>query len=213
MIGASRARMARTDADAPMKPLLLYLPLLCLSAAATAAAPSFNCGKAVTPIEVLVCGSDALSKLDARLAEVYDAAQDELPRRERAEQKKRQLQWLAERDACAAQDETDDCVADSYEARIAQLQVVAGQLPVPEPTPYDCPRLGRVTAQFYAGAQVPLAVLRIGRGAPLYAVNAPNGSGLRYAVGDLAFWTKDEVAVISRNGHADEHCRLRSVSR
>lgn len=196
-----------------MKTLLLYVPLLGLSAAATAAAPSFNCGKAVTAIEVLVCGSDVLSKLDARLAEVYDAALDELPRRERAEQRKRQLQWLAERDACAGQDEADDCVSDSYEARIAQLQVLAGQLPAPEPTPYDCPRSGRVTAQFYAGAQVPLAVLRIGHAAPLYAVDAPNGSGLRYAAGDTAFWTKDEMAVISRSGHPDEHCRLQNVSR
>lgn len=196
-----------------MKTLLLCVPLLGLSAVATAAAPSFNCGKAATPIEVLVCGSDALSKLDARLAEVYDAALDELPRRERAAQRKRQRQWLAERDACAGQDEADDCVSDSYEARIAQLQVVAGQLPTPQPTPYDCPRSGTVTAQFYAGAQVPLAVLRIGQAAPLYAVNAPNGSGLRYAVGDTAFWAKDEMAVISRNGHPDEHCRLQNSSR
>ena len=79
---------------------------------ATANSPSFDCRKATTTVEKLVCNSPELSKLDVSLAETYKEALSK-DRSIRDDQRT----WNAEKNKC-----TDtDCLKTSYEDRISQL--------------------------------------------------------------------------------------------
>lgn len=90
-----------------------------LSVASPPDRPSFDCAKAGTPVEKLICGQYAeyLRSLDRDLAavwgEVRAAGKGDLAAQRR---------WLAARGQC--KDET--CLVDRYEARLAQLRGLLG---------------------------------------------------------------------------------------
>jgi len=84
----------------------------------TALAASFDCGKAASEVEKLICGDDELSRLDESLSKAY------LEVLERADIKekiiKSQKQWLKnERDAC----QNAECLKKAYESRIGELEL------------------------------------------------------------------------------------------
>ncbi len=79
-------------------------------------APSFDCAKATTDAERMICSSRALSEADVRLAQVFQAAiargADQQVLRED------QGEWRRfERDACA----TEACMLDAYNQRYLDL--------------------------------------------------------------------------------------------
>src|SRR6266704_678440 len=75
-------------------------------------AASFNCAKASTRSERLICSDKKLLELDEKMAgayrKAYNAASDE------KQLKAEQIEWLKERDAC----ETSECIGRKYESRI-----------------------------------------------------------------------------------------------
>lgn len=83
-------------------------------------AASFDCAKAGTKVEKLICGDAALSKLDEELNVAYKAAlQDE---RQAGTIKQAQKQWMKERNGCA----DAACVKSAYEARLSKLSLSNG---------------------------------------------------------------------------------------
>jgi uncharacterized protein YecT (DUF1311 family) len=77
--------------------------------------PSFDCAKAATPVEKMICNDPFVGKLDGALASNYktmmaadigDGARDEL--------KSTQMQWLASRDNCA----DNQCLVNAYKTRV-----------------------------------------------------------------------------------------------
>ena len=97
------------------KGLAIFL-LGCLSIAQPVQAASFDCSKAVTKVDKLVCANVDLSALDGRLAEAYQAALKQAP--DPAALKHRQRDWLQElHDYC----QTDSCLQGAYSARIRAL--------------------------------------------------------------------------------------------
>jgi uncharacterized protein len=83
----------------------------------TAHAASFDCEKASTKIEKLICSDDALSKLDDDLSAAYDSAlQDD---KQATAIRHNQMQWLKSRNRCSE----INCIKDAYTTRIAQLPV------------------------------------------------------------------------------------------
>jgi uncharacterized protein len=103
-----------------MRPKLLLS--LCLLPFASARAASFDCAKATTTVENLLCKNAALSDLDDDLAATYrQAASFSSPGD--AEPKQSQRAWLKRRNAC----NDADCVAAAYQARIAELEDAIGQ--------------------------------------------------------------------------------------
>lgn len=83
-----------------------------------AKAQSFDCSKASTRVERLICDNPRLGELDSDLAEAYQTALRDLPwasanRRIRAEQKA----WIARRDRC----NNAGCVKRMYQMRLGQL--------------------------------------------------------------------------------------------
>jgi len=87
----------------------------CLAIAQTTQAASFDCGKATTNIDKMICADAALSKLDEELNAAYKAA---LQDGKQADSIKRaQKQWMKERNGC----EDAACVKRVYEARLHGL--------------------------------------------------------------------------------------------
>lgn len=79
-------------------------------------APSFDCSKAVTGAEKLVCSNESLAQLDLQLMHTYKGLLDTSSDKE--ELRKKQNFWRKkQRDICA----TASCVATAYQERIADL--------------------------------------------------------------------------------------------
>ncbi|HEY4164181.1 MAG TPA: lysozyme inhibitor LprI family protein, partial [Dongiaceae bacterium] len=103
---------------------------------AFAATPSFDCGAAQAPIEILICGDDTLAKADADLADLYRRLQSSLDGNARADFLSRQRVWLKSRfAACGIPTATGAKLSDSqkagacllalYRDRINELPVLA----------------------------------------------------------------------------------------
>ncbi len=80
-----------------------------------APAASFDCSKAITQVEKLVCADSELSKLDDKLAAAYTQALESVTDRE--EVKRQQRGWFSTRNLCT----NVSCLNNSYEMRLAQL--------------------------------------------------------------------------------------------
>ena len=76
---------------------------------------SFDCAKASTPVERLICADRALSELDSALADVFslELEREDAATRLRASQKA----WLSHRNSC----KDAACVGQAYEKRISEL--------------------------------------------------------------------------------------------
>lgn len=109
----------------------------------TAHAASFDCAKAGTNVEKLVCADAELSKLDERMAKNYNDALKTYP--VPGALKLRQKQWLKRRNACVPveadpyheQDvidkSTTNCLKESYEQRLTEIDSLSkADLPCPE---------------------------------------------------------------------------------
>lgn len=96
------------------------LGIVCVAVTQPGRAASFNCGKAASKVEKLICADAELSKLDEKLAEVYSKASKEEHDEEKLQ--RQQQMWLQERNRC-----TDiPCLRDRYQQRIAKLNEIEG---------------------------------------------------------------------------------------
>ena len=84
------------------------------------AAPSFDCQKATTEQEHLICGSEELSDLDIRLTNAYQNQMSQATNK--SELKKNQIQWLTRvRAACR----DAECLTMTYRDRLEQLEAMS----------------------------------------------------------------------------------------
>jgi uncharacterized protein len=97
--------------------VMTYIMFLFGSLVPPAQAASFDCEKAVTKVEKLICGNSELSKLDEELSASYKTAlQDE---KQADSIKQAQKQWMKERNSC------DDaaCASQAYKDRLKTLGI------------------------------------------------------------------------------------------
>ena len=98
--------------------LMMLLIGLAFNTASFAA--GFDCGKAATPVEKMICSDPQVSELDSLLAKAYKKALSSAPKPEllRTEQRT----WLSSRrDAC----QDVDCLKKAYNDRLAELKTNA----------------------------------------------------------------------------------------
>ncbi len=88
------------------------------------AAASFNCWKASTQAENMICADPELSQADEEMADAYQKLLKALPKSERALLKRDQRQWLKERDIEFRTCEYSSCHA-FYLVRIGLLSPVS----------------------------------------------------------------------------------------
>ncbi len=109
-----------------MKPKLLHTPLVLLLTCALHAGAhgaSFDCSKAVRPVEKLICADEGLSELDGHVSALFSRAvyASSAPEELRVSQRR----WLRqERDGCTSK----TCLELSYRSRRLQLERIAGKL-------------------------------------------------------------------------------------
>lgn len=97
------------------------LPLVFCTLAAlpiSAQSASFDCRKATTKIEHLICADAELGSLDETLGDLYRRALGDAGAATEA-LRTQQRDWLAERNGC----DTSACLADAYRERIAALRL------------------------------------------------------------------------------------------
>jgi len=104
--------------------LISFGPTYALVAATQLNAASFDCSKANTAVEHMICGQEELSKLDGELGEAYVMAIKKAPDSQLL--KEQQSEWLKTRERC------DDpaCVQQLYVKRIGVLERIISLVPV-----------------------------------------------------------------------------------
>lgn len=101
--------------------LTMACPLAVLPNLANGA--SFDCSKATSKAEVLVCQNPELSALDDKLSELYSSVKKQSSNSRQLVLDQRA--WMARRNAC----QTVECISSAYEARLLEL---AGSTTTPE---------------------------------------------------------------------------------
>jgi uncharacterized protein len=155
--------------------------------------PSFDCAKARTAVEKLVCSDAGLSALDRKLAAAYAkglSPSSQWTDRDTSASRSAQRAWLGERERCMKSADVKGCVTVTYQRRIAELQIQNGELgPVPATVAYRCQGIAAqpVSAVFYAKTEPPAAVLTVGD-RQVIAFIAPSGSGAKYTAPGVEFW-------------------------
>lgn len=87
-------------------------------------AASFDCGRASTKVEKMICSDSELSRLDCEMADIYKKALPKAP--DLTVVKKQQKDWLKERNHC-----TDRrCLNDQYQLRLGELQRIVDLKPL-----------------------------------------------------------------------------------
>lgn len=75
------------------------------------------------------------------------------------------------------------CVEESYQLRITELQIKGGQLKVPTPVDYQCGKSVTLSTYFYNEAKRPAAMINLSEGnnqQQVLAYETPSASGARY---------------------------------
>lgn len=152
-------------------------------ASAAASGPSFDCAKASSRYEKMVCDTPELSALDRQLDGVFKQALARSTEKDvlRAEQRG----WIKGRDECWKASDVMACVRELYQVRIVELRVDRGLAPQARTVAYDCRGSDQpLTAAFYNDAPR-AAIVTLGRDRAIL-IGAPSASGVRYQYGGQA---------------------------
>lgn len=96
-----------------------------LISASHAFGASFDCAKASTGVEKMICADPQLNALDEQLAEQYQNTLGDLPADESLNARTAQRNWLTQRNACGAKADSErDCLKDSMSRRMTELQAL-----------------------------------------------------------------------------------------
>ena len=185
---------------------LALMPLL-----ASAATPSFDCTKAHSAAEQPVCQDAGLAALDNELAALYPKAMNQLSAEQQKTEKAMQRGWIKGRNECWKESDSRQCVEESYQLRITELQIKGAQLRVPSPVDYQCDGGIRLSTYFYNEAKRPAAVINLSEGdsqQQVLAYEAPSASGARYEGQNLTLLTKGNEARLERYDQAARQCRV-----
>ncbi|WP_245622567.1 MliC family protein [Pseudoxanthomonas dokdonensis] len=152
-----------------------------------ATSPSFDCGRADGKVEKMICDDAGLATLDRRLAERYGAALA------RAGANKSMLMssergWIKGRDDCWKADDMRQCVLESYQTQLVDLQINHGDITVPTAVEYRCDDNSKpLTAVFYNDLDPKAAVLTWGDDQTIVFPRRA-ASGARYGRSGVDFW-------------------------
>lgn len=112
------------------------------AATTQAPSPSFDCAKASSAVEKRICADADLARLDSALVAAYRQAMAQSGDSDAL--KAGQLNWLRQvRNQCAA----NDCLAEAYRQRIAELSQGSAAPALPSPSPFPATYKGGFTGR------------------------------------------------------------------
>lgn len=147
--------------------------------------PSFDCAKAESEAETLVCSTPSLAALDRRLAEVYAAAKAKKPDSTVVAE---QRGWVKGRDECWKADDKPRCVEEEYKTRIVQLLIDTGDAVAPTPVEYACDDKSVRFAVAYWNDLDPQAAVVTYNNDQAIAFPVKSASGARYGRVGVDVW-------------------------
>jgi uncharacterized protein len=188
--------------------------------AANAAAPSFDCARAESSAEKLICADPTLGTLDQELARLFALARDgpDLAPERRSTLIASQRGWIRGRDDCWKADDLRACVVAEYLSRILDLRrdytaarsADAAGISL-GPFIVTCESLAQPGGLAIVKTNPELAYLGWPEGY-LVLTQIMSGSGARYAAGgaggELVFWIKSKSAMFERPGQATVDCHI-----
>lgn len=106
------------------KGALIVVLLFSLAGVCLAVKPGFDCQKAQTPIEKLICGSDVLSNQDRQMNQLYESLLNQAAEKDRGLIRAEQRNFLKQRDKLCNLDPTpaEKCLREIYQERITALK-------------------------------------------------------------------------------------------
>jgi uncharacterized protein len=190
---------------------------------ASAATPSFDCTKAESSAENLVCADEELAELDREVARLFMLARNGLrPNSPRApELVGTQRGWMKMRDDCWKEDEARLCVLRSYAIRIHELRDAylgarskdAGGISK-GPLAVNCASLGSPISATFIQSDLPIVYLTWRNMYQIVLTLSRSASGARY-VGkydgdrEVVFWSKGREALLELTGRTNFKCQIR----
>ena len=194
----------------------LLAALVFSTGAALAAEPAFDCAKAESSAEELICANDDLAKLDRTLADVYGkavAAIETFADKDTAlkDFKAYQRGWIKGRDECWKAEDELACIKADYEYRIAEITAKYGLIEGQKPVFYMCNDnpADEIVATYFPTTP-PSARLERGDSTEI-VVEGPTGSGARYLGSfGIVFWIKGDEATVEWPQGTSFDCRVRS---
>lgn len=156
--------------------------------------PSFDCAKAESEAEKMVCADYGLAGLDNRLAEVYAAelakpgASKDLAANQRG--------WVRGRDECWKADDKKLCVEEEYRTRIAELQINSPGAMAATPVEFKCDDNSKpFTMAYYSNLDDKPAVITLGNDQAIIFPQ-PAASGAKYGRAGITFWEHQGKAIV-----------------
>ncbi len=184
-----------------------------------AAQPSFDCAKAESSAEALICVDETLQALDREISRLYDLAVDGphmTPARLR-ELQAIQRGWIKGRDDCWKAVELRECVVDSYMIRIHEIRTGYSDSREEDENGIS---LGPFASDCNTGYGIGVTFVNTGESyvylewSDQYRVleGGPSASGVRYVRQydgmDTVFWTHQGAARFSDMGGPELTCTL-----
>ena len=169
-----------------------------------AVSPSFDCEKAVAgSIEATICQKPELVQLDNQLAKVYQQALDNAGETTK-ELKAMQRGWIKGRNDCWKSDDQTDCIEDSYQYRIAELQARYQLVDSNGPFRFICDKdpKNEFIVTFYDTEPATLIAERGDQVSLMHHVIS--GSGAKYQGRNETFWEHHGEAMITWGYQAPE---------
>ncbi|QDF66112.1 DUF1311 domain-containing protein [Shewanella sp. SNU WT4] len=186
---------------------LIATSLLC---SVNANAAAFDCSKAQGTVEEYICQHPELQQLDSKLNDSFSHLLSQLKGAEQSSAQAIQRGWIKGRNDCWKSDNLGQCINDSYQSRITELQIASGKVVVPAPVFYQCNQ-AQLEVYFYNDTEVPAAVINLlpkGQSdEQLIALLTRAASGAKYEAQNLTLWTKGDEATLIQYGKSDEQCR------
>jgi len=156
--------------------------------------PSFDCAKAASEAEKLVCVDAELAALDRQLAQRYAEAEKKDPAVERG--------WAKGRDACWKEgDGARRCVLDAYRTRLVELAIQAPGTIVPTAVEYRCSDNAQpFTMTYYNDIDPQAAVMTWGNDQAI-VFPQPAASGAKYGRAGIEYWEHQGEASVDFFGN------------
>lgn len=194
----------------------LVASFFALSAAAQSG-PSFDCNRASTHIENVICWDPDVGDLDGEMARLYSLAQTgpDMTRARLDELVALQRNWLMSRDSCAGAQQLRACLLAAYGQRILELRTYYAGARVDEtgvsfgPVAYQCDALPAPLQATFINLRTSYAMVSWEDNAVML-VNSTAADGAKYGPsvwGDpITFWTWHDEATFSLPGQGDTKC-------
>jgi uncharacterized protein len=197
---------------------------LCSPFVAFAATPSFDCTRAKSSVESLICTDEGLAKLDREVARLFVLARNGLSGTPRLpELIGTQRGWIRARDDCWRQPDARICVIESDAIRIQELREQYPDARSQDsegiskgPMIVECPDFDSFIGATFIQADPPVVFLRWGDVNRLVLTLGPSGSGARYVGKDdnnreVVFWDKGPEALLELPGRSQLSCQVKTL--